>query len=85
MLLLGDDDLTSVAISLLNTADKIQVVDIDEEVLTNLQKIVKKHNLPVEISQADFRTDKLENLKEQFDLIFTDPPLYNGWYQPLSR
>lgn len=74
VLLLGDDDLTSVAISLLNTADKIQVVDIDEEVLTNLQKIVQKYNLPVEISQADFRTDKLENLNEQFDLIFTDPP-----------
>jgi N4-bis(aminopropyl)spermidine synthase len=74
VLLLGDDDLTSVAISLLNTANKIHVVDIDEEVLTNLQKIVQKYNLPVEISQADFRTDKLENLKEQFDLVFTDPP-----------
>ncbi len=75
ILLLGDDDLTSVAIALLNTADnKIMVADIDKDVLTNLQRLVEKYNLPIKTTQADFRTDELESLKGQFDLVFTDPP-----------
>lgn len=74
ILLLGDDDLTSVSIALLNVADKIQVVDIDSEVLNTIQTTADKYDLPIEVEQTDFRNSNLEQFNGQFDVVFTDPP-----------
>ncbi len=74
VLLLGDDDLTSVALAFLHTADQIHVVDIDREVLDTVEQVTKKYSLPIQTMHADFRNDNLVSLSNQFDVVFTDPP-----------
>jgi len=74
ILLLGDDDHTSIALALINTSIKIHVVDVDKKILESIEKIAKKNNLKIETSPADFRTEKLDSLKGKFDVVFTDPP-----------
>lgn len=74
ILLLGDDDHTSIALSLLNTASRIHVVDVDDSILESIKKIASKYNLNIETSISDFRYDRMDSLKTTFDTIFTDPP-----------
>jgi hypothetical protein len=74
ILFLGDDDFTSLPTAYLQLATLITVLDIDERILFNLQNISDKSNLKIETIKHDLRKPLPEKLRENFDIIFTDPP-----------
>ena len=74
ILLLGDDDFTSLAIALLNITVDITVLDIDMRLTDVIEKIANENNYGVNCLIHDLRKPLPDNLIEQFDTIFTDPP-----------
>ncbi|MFW9923911.1 MAG: bis-aminopropyl spermidine synthase family protein [Candidatus Thorarchaeota archaeon] len=74
ILLLGDDDFTSLAIGLLKTSAKVTVLDIDQRLLDLIAQISEEYGFNINCLQADFREQIPANLIGKFDTIFTDPP-----------
>jgi predicted methyltransferase len=74
ILFLGDDDFTSLPTASLQLATMITVLDIDERILYNLQNISDKLNLKIETIKDDLRKPLPKKLRENFDIVFTDPP-----------
>lgn len=74
ILLLGDDDFTSLAIAILNTTAKITVIDIDNRLLEIINSIATEKNLPITCHKLDLREPLPKELLNSFDTIFTDPP-----------
>lgn len=80
VLLLGDDDLTSLFLLLTGKPRRITVLDIDERLLTfiedaraRLQAEMGFHDLHFETVVYNVRDDLPEHLKEQYTLVITDP------------
>lgn len=74
VLLLGDDDYTSVAIGLMDQSTEITVLEVDEAVISAIKKHAADYNLSIKIVKGDLRENLPNNLKSQFDVVFTDPP-----------
>ncbi len=74
VLFLGDDDLTSVAVSLLNVARRITVIDIDKRLLDVIVNISRNNGFSIECIQHDLRDPLPEQLHGKYDVAFTDPP-----------
>lgn len=74
ILLLGDDDFTSVAIARYMTAENITVLDIDERVLVGIEQISIQQNFGIKTVKHDLRKGLLKDIVGQYDLVFTDPP-----------
>jgi predicted methyltransferase len=81
ILVLGDDDLTSVAIRLvteeLGLASSVRglvVVDVDPRVLSFLRRALRGAPFEVEVLVHDLRTPLPEGLRGAADAVFTDPP-----------
>ena len=74
ILILGDDDLTSIALSLLKEVSKIVVVDIDKDILDFIELISKKENLNIETYHYDLRFPLPKDKFKNFNIIFVDPP-----------
>ena len=75
VLLLGDDDATSVLLSATGLAKRIVVVDIDKRILdfvSNLKPELQKTK--IETYQYDLRNTLGKEFGQNFDIIFTDPP-----------
>ena len=49
----GDDDLTSVAIALTRLANRITLFEIDERIINFVQEISKRYNLDIEVVNVD--------------------------------
>ena len=71
---LGDHDLTSLALTLLEPRTEAAVVDIDERVLDHIRSAALGHGLPVTTAFADLRLGLPPSLAHSADLVFTDPP-----------
>ncbi|MGG4220600.1 bis-aminopropyl spermidine synthase family protein [Paenibacillus jamilae] len=80
---IGDDDLVSVSIGLLlnrlfpagdHSVTKVDVLDIDERFLQYIDAISTKYDLPIRCHQVDLREPLPQELREQYDCFFTDPP-----------
>ncbi len=74
LILLGDDDLTSIAVGLLRVAKRITVIDIDNRILKLISEISKEENLGIECIIHDLRDPLPKELRRAFDTFFTDPP-----------
>lgn len=82
ILCLGDDDLVSVSLAIIlkellpgqNKQTNIQVIDIDNHVLEYIGDISQQYNLGIDCLLWDLRNPLPEELTDQFDCIFTDPP-----------
>jgi predicted methyltransferase len=79
ILFLGDDDLTSLALSLFITrtnADKykIVVIDIDKDILNFINFVCEKEKFNVETYHYDLRNPLPKDKFKKFNLVFTDPP-----------
>ncbi len=81
ILLLGDDDLTSVAIKVAveqlgvgATIRKLAVVDVDPGVTTFLARALADAPFEVDVVQHDLREPLPKPLKGWADTVFTDPP-----------
>ena len=83
ILCVGDDDLVSVAIGFLlkklfpqsrRYPAEVHIVDIDRRFLKYIKQIAKLENLPITGHYADLREPLSQELHNQFDCFFTDPP-----------
>jgi len=78
VLLLGDDDLMSVALAVVaGHADlgvrAVAVVDVDRPLLDFIRDALRDAPFPVDVVEHDLRDPLPERLHE-FDTVFTDPP-----------
>ena len=74
VLCLGDHDLTSLALGLVEPQAEVAVVDIDEPILDHLAGSAAGLGLPVTTAWADLRLALPPSLVGAADLVFTDPP-----------
>jgi predicted RNA methylase len=73
LLLIGDDDFTSILLSLLEPEMKITVVDIDSEVLETIDEIKKEFGLNnISVEKRDVRYSKIKT--KNFFGFLTNPP-----------
>ncbi len=70
LLFLGDDDLTSVAFSLLYKAKKVTVVDIDSRLLQFLRMVAQKEGLSIETFEHDLRNPLPKSEFKRYDVVF---------------
>lgn len=71
---LGDDDFTSVAISLLNVANSITVFEIDKRIISSITKLSGKYKVKINIINTDLINRPDSNQLNLADVVFTDPP-----------
>jgi len=74
VIFLGDDDLTSVATGLLRAARKIAVIDVDERLTDLIRDISEREGLGIECILHDLRDTLPVELRNGYDVVFTDPP-----------
>jgi predicted methyltransferase len=74
VLLLGDDDFTSLAIAMITKNVHITVIDIDKRLLEVIEKIAHIEKYPINCIHLDLRNEIPSNMKNTFDTILTDPP-----------
>lgn len=72
ILFLGDDDHTSCIAADISKNSKINVLDIDRDVLDSVKNSNSK--LSINTTYYDVREKLDQNLKQKFDVVFTDPP-----------
>jgi len=71
---LGDDDLTSVALGLAGLAEEIVVFDIDKRVIDYIKKLARKYHLDnLKAKKCDFTQGIPKKYRGYFDLFTTDP------------
>jgi predicted methyltransferase len=74
LLLLGDDDLTSIAAALSGLPRRIYVLDVDERIVNFVRQVARDHEWHhVHAEVYDAREDLPAHLHGQFDTFFTDP------------
>lgn len=72
--LLGDDDLTSLALGLLGVKRKVSVLEIDEGLVSILKDVARELELERSVRPFDLRDPIPRELRHQFGAVFTDPP-----------
>jgi len=78
ILILGDDDLTSVGLSLLSKKIKLTVIEKDNNVINIIKRNNKENLKKINVIKKDIFYD-LNDLREKFDCIILDPPYaYKG-------
>ena len=85
-LFLGDDDITSICLSIIGGGKRICVCDIDQNQLNFIDLIAKSEKLKIELYHADLIKELPAELSGKFDVTFTDPPYTpNGFELFLNR
>jgi N4-bis(aminopropyl)spermidine synthase len=74
ILLLGDHDMTAIALAHVQPDLKLAVADIDERLLAFIDDISQRRNYAIGTYFSDLRVDLPPSLHGQCDLVFTDPP-----------
>lgn len=73
ILVLGDDDLVSLAAALTGLPKKVVALDVDPRIVGFLQDVAKERNLKLEAIQHDLREPLPEELLRRFDTFVCDP------------
>ena len=71
--LVGDDDLTSLALGFTRLPREIVVFDIDKRLLAFIKKVAAEHNLPISTVYIDLSKKLPNKYRERFDVFLTDP------------
>ncbi|WP_075779795.1 GNAT family N-acetyltransferase [Streptomyces acidiscabies] len=80
LLLIGDDDLVSLAVAVVGDVlgtpivERVTVVDISAEILGYIQEVAGTLGTRVETVEHDLRDPLPEQLRDRFDVAMTDPP-----------
>ncbi|MFX0074053.1 MAG: adenosylmethionine decarboxylase [Candidatus Hermodarchaeota archaeon] len=78
IIFLGDDDATSIAVALLDLAEKITVIDIDANIIDFLSKTASKLSLEnYNVISFDLREACPEKVVNEYDVVIMDPPYTN--------
>lgn len=73
ILVLGDDDLVSLAASLTRLPRRVAVLDIDPRIVQFLREAARAENLNLEVHQHDLREPLPVGLLRRFDTFVCDP------------
>jgi len=73
ILVLGDDDLLSVALSLTGASRRVVALDIDPRIVDFLGRIARDRRLPLEVVHHDLRYPLPRELSGAFDTFVCDP------------
>ncbi len=74
ILLLGDHDLTSLALAQITPRVAITVVDSDERILDYIETVAAQRGWTIRTLFADLRIELPRSVEASCDLVFTDPP-----------
>ena len=74
VLMVGDQDMTSIALALLSPSTDVVVVDIDERILSYIHAIGHRFALRIRPVFSDLRITFPRSLQQRCHLVFTDPP-----------
>ncbi|NHJ22539.1 MAG: adenosylmethionine decarboxylase [Candidatus Lokiarchaeota archaeon] len=78
MIFLGDDDATSIAVGLLDLAEKITVIDIDPNIIDFLSKTASRLSLKnFNVIPFDLREACPKDVVNEYDIVIMDPPYTN--------
>ena len=78
IIFLGDDDATSIAVTLTGYVKEISVIDIDKSIIQFLNEMKDKLALRnINILEFDLRNPIPEDLSNKFDVVVMDPPYTN--------
>ncbi|MCY3840551.1 MAG: bis-aminopropyl spermidine synthase family protein, partial [Gammaproteobacteria bacterium] len=78
VLMVGDQDLTSIALALISPSTDVVVVDIDERILSYIHAVGQTHALRIRPVFSDLRITFPRSLQQRCHLVFTDPPYTEG-------
>jgi len=73
IIMLGDDDLVSIAVGLTGLAKRIAVIDIDERLTKFISDVSREYGLGIEILTMDLRKPLPDEVAGKFDVFQTDP------------
>jgi hypothetical protein len=73
VLVVGDDDLISLALAVTGLARRIVVLDVDERLEEFIEKTSRDENFPIEFRRVDLRHPLPPDLMARFDTFITDP------------
>ncbi|MBN1263096.1 MAG: bis-aminopropyl spermidine synthase family protein [Candidatus Pacebacteria bacterium] len=74
ILVLGDDDFTSVALASFGSALEVVVLEIDSRIIKGVSFVTLKENLEIKAQIYDARQPLPESCRNHFDIVLTDPP-----------
>lgn len=74
ILLIGDDDLISIAIGLLGKAKKITVIEVDERLAKYISKVSSEHGFNIDVIIRDIKDPLPDSMLGSYDTFHTDPP-----------
>ncbi len=73
ILIIGDDDLTSIAACLTGLPKRVQVLEIDDRLLEFINKVSKEYGFELSAEKYDIRNPLPEEHFGKYDVFFTDP------------
>ena len=74
LLVLGDDDLLSVAAALTGLPRRVVVLELDRRLVDFINTVAREEGLPLAAEQADLRDPLPSEISGRFDTFHTDPP-----------
>lgn len=74
VIVLGDDDLMSIALALSGLPKKVTILEIDERVVNFIKDVSNRYNLNIDVRLHDLRKPLPEDVVGNYDTFFTDPP-----------
>ena len=74
IIILGDDDLVSIAAALTNLPKRVVVLDIDKRLIDFIKNVSKDYGLDIEAIVFDLREPLPDEYVKRFDTFITDPP-----------
>ena len=74
VVVLGDDDLMSIALALTGLPAKVTILEIDERLVNFIKEVSDEYNLNIDARVHDLRQPLPEDVVGAYDTFFTDPP-----------
>lgn len=73
VVLIGDDDLTSLVLGFLNLAQEIVVFEVDKRLIHFLKKQARKYHLRIKVVERDILSGVPIKYQNKFDVFLADP------------
>lgn len=78
VLVLGDDDLTSIGLALYGGPESVTVLEIDPDVISVIRRVAEAKRLPILVEKHDLQEVLPAKYQAGFDSFFGDPPYEYG-------
>ena len=73
VLVMGDDDLVSIAMAATSLPRSITVIEIDQRLIDFINSIAREYGFNIHAQTYDVRKDLPEEMRRKFDVFVTDP------------